>query len=733
MRVLERLTAENLRQNRRRTIVTIVGVALASALILAVAGMVTSFQQMMINWAKSDTGDYHDMYENVPAEDIKYIENHVETESVFYARPIDSKKIDAETYEDFQTNYLHAPYDQSWYEKLDHIEPNAGEKYNVFVRYKTPKKYAEVEENLLETLLRESGLDINVRTNTELLRYEGMVMADAALAALYSLAAIVIAIIVVTSIFVIRNSFSISATERAKQFGMLASIGATPRQIRHSVLFEGIVVAAIGIPIGILLGVVATLILTLVVNLLLDGIVMDDSKVVFSMPIWIFVVTVLLSFVTVLLASLSPAVRAGKMSPIEAIRGNQDLKIKAKKIRSSKLVKRVFGVGGVIAQKNLKRSRKKYRTTVTSIVLSVATFVGLSSFMSYAFEATNLQFGNVDFDFSIISAPRAMGDEVIKRFDLKDYVFYWPASTADATILFMDQANFVKYAKSLGVNAKDYDKVAIMSDCALTVREDGGYERRRVYETAEGENYTAHVITKAEKDGSYREEDVEAIDVPITKVSETAPLAFGSGQTPAIFVSENYYLRDQLHPSELASLFMHDTPELEAVTAYAKELREQNAAFEDANIENVEEIMAMQNRLYLLIAIFLYGFVIVVMLIGVTNIFNTITTNIALRSKEFAILKSVGMTSKEFNRMVRLESLMYSGKALLIGLPLGFLMSYGFYRAFAEAADFGFIVPWGAMLITILAVALLIWTIMTYSVRQVAKQNIIETIRAENV
>ncbi len=733
MRVLERLTMENLRKNKRRTIVTIAGVTLASALILAVAGMVTSFQQMMVNWAKTNTGDYHDMYENVPAEDIKFIENHVETEEVFYSKPVEAKTIGEDTYETYQSSYLHAPYDQEWYEKLEQIEPKAGEKYNVFVRYKTPKDYAKIEENLLATLMDESGLDINVRTNSELLRYEAMVMADAALSALYSLAAIVIGIIVVTSIFVIRNSFSISATERAKQFGMLASIGATPRQIRQSVLFEGLVIAAIGIPTGIVLGVAATAILTGVVNLLLDGIIVDDSKVAFSMPFWVFIVAIVLSLVTVLLASLRPAIRAGKMSPIEAIRGSQDLKIKAKKIRSPKIVQQLFGIGGVIAHKNLKRSRKKYRTTVASIVLSVATFVGLASFMGYSFKAADLQFGGADFDFSIIGAPRAMGDEVIKRFDLKNYVYYWPASTADATVLFMDQTNFEQYAKSVGVNAKDYNKVAIMSDYALTAREEGGYERRRVYETQEGESYTSHIITKAEKDGSYREEDVETVEIPITKVSETAPLAFGSGQTPAIFVSENYYLRDKLYPSELASLFMHDTPNLNEVSDYAKQLREQHAEFEDANIENVEEIMAQQQRLYLLIAIFLYGFVIVVMLIGVTNIFNTITTNIALRSKEFAMLKSVGMTSKEFNRMVRLESLMYSGKALLIGLPLGLLMSYGFYRAFAEAADFGFIVPWNAMLIAVLAVALLIWAIMDYSVRQVEKQNIIETIRDENI
>lgn len=734
MRVLERLTMENLRKNKRRTIVTIVGVTLASALILAVAGMVTSFQQMMVNFAKADTGDYHDMYENVRAEDLKYIANHMEVESVFYSEPVSAKNIgDEEIFDLFQSSYLHEPYEQEWYEKITDLEPKAGKSYNVFVRYRDPTAYTDVEDNILATLMDESGLDINVRTNSELLRYEGMVMSDAALAALYSLAGIVIAIIVVTSIFVIRNSFSISATERAKQFGMLASVGATPRQIRHSVLFEGLVIATVSIPIGILLGVAATAILTGVVNLLLDGILFEDVRVAFNMPAWVFLVAILLSLITVLLASLMPAIRAGRMSPIEAIRGSQDLKIKAKKLHSPRIVHKVFGIGGVIAYKNIKRSRKKYRTTVASIVLSVATFVGLSSFMGYAMKTTDLQFGDVDFDLAVVNAPREMNDELVKHFGLEDYALYWPASTTEATINLMSQSAFENYAKSLGIKADDYNKVAIMSDYALVIKEDGRYVRERVYQTTEGEKYQAEIVTKADDFGKYDEKDLVTVEIPITKVTETAPLAFGSGQTPAIFVSENYYQRNKLHPSEWSSFFVGEIDNADEVAEYAEQLRERNPDYEVSTIQNVGEIMGQQQRLYLLIAIFLYGFVIVVMLIGITNIFNTITTNIALRSKEFAMLKSVGMTTKEFNRMVRLESLMYSSKALLIGLPLGLLISYGFYRSFASAVDFGFIVPWSAMFIAVFAVALLIWAIMTYSVRQVEKQNIIETIRDENI
>ena len=135
----------------------------------------------------------------------------------------------------------------------------------------------------------------------------------------------------------------------------------------------------------------------------------------------------------------------------------------------------------------------------------------------------------------------------------------------------------------------------------------------------------------------------------------------------------------------------------------------------------------------LLFEILIYGFIIVAAIVGITNIFNTITTNVALRAKEFAVLKSVGMTEDEFNRMIRLESIMYTTRALLIGLPIGFLMSYGVSKLFNEAAyGFGWLIPWGSVAICIIAVAVLIASIMYYSVRKIKKLNIIETIREES-
>ena len=150
-------------------------------------------------------------------------------------------------------------------------------------------------------------------------------------------------------------------------------------------------------------------------------------------------------------------------------------------------------------------------------------------------------------------------------------------------------------------------------------------------------------------------------------------------------------------------------------------------------MENIETMAKTQSAIWLVISIFLYGFIAVISLIGITNIFNTITTNMELRQKEFANLKSIGMTKKEFNRMIRLESVLYGGKALIIGIPIGIGLSYLLFKSFGIGYEMTYELPLKAIGISIIAVVVLIWVIMRFSLKKINKQNIIETIRKDNI
>lgn len=284
-----------------------------------------------------------------------------------------------------------------------------------------------------------------------------------------------------------------------------------------------------------------------------------------------------------------------------------------------------------------------------------------------------------------------------------------------------------------------------MNDWTMVAEEAGQYRVERAHpDLRDGDEIDVELIgwsseetlnlDTGESQHSYKTYDTSGnIKLPVTKLIDEKPLGFENYYGTLSFVSEDYYQRDRLDvDDDTFQLFAANIDDVKPIIAYLDEV-EASGRFERIFYDDVKETQAQSRRIYLLISIFLYGFVAVVTLIGVTNIFNTITTNIALRAKEFAMLRSVGMTDREFKRMVRLESLMYVSKALIIGLPIGLLLSYGIYKSLAEAMDFGYIFPWSAVIISIVAVSILIGIIMRYSVKQVEKQNIIETIRDENI
>ena len=163
------------------------------------------------------------------------------------------------------------------------------------------------------------------------------------------------------------------------------------------------------------------------------------------------------------------------------------------------------------------------------------------------------------------------------------------------------------------------------------------------------------------------------------------------------------------------------------------ELAKENNNFKNIGYTNYEDEVKEQNAMVLIVSIFLYGFITVISLIGITNIFNTITTNMNLRSKEFAMLKSIGMTKREFNRMIRLESIFYGLKSLLFGIPLGLAGSYLIYQAFKSGLEFGYKFPIKSLIIVVIFVSIIIGIIMKYSLSKINKQNIMETIRNDNI
>ena len=889
MKVLNELSVKDLKLNKKRSIVIIIGIILSTALICGVAGLVTSFQKTFVETAKKNQGNYHTIFYDVPKDELKYIEENRGVKDYYLSEGIgysylpnvtvttstgaeekpyvniiamdnkflnnmsielqngrlpesdDEIVVSARINQKFKTNYKVGdtitlnvgelkddasdvdeknsqsseneiinttpktykivgiinrptttiePYEAEWFTvitKMQTIKKQA----NIAVLYTNPydyKKNTEYINKMVEVKVGENvdksevtifnGLDkfyrsykYKIKINNELLSYEGASLDDETLKTIYGLGAFIMGIVLVSSVFVIRNGFAISITERLKQYGMLSSIGATKKQIKKSVYFEGFILGIIGIPLGILSGVFAIYILVNVVNYILKDYVSSGTLLTYSMSWVAIVVSVIVSIVTIWLSCRKSAKKASKITPIEAIRSSEDVKLKAKKIKCPKIITKIFKTGGEIAYKNLKRSKKKYRTTVISIIVSVVIFIAISSFIQYGFKMSSAYYTEMNYNYVVygrVSVSKEDTEEYAKeqaknlkiltdisnlpdigefsinksnvfeiemdekhKADLTEYGEKVRASyieySEDSTQKQVDNINIVslskneyeRFLKKIGGNYESYKDGAILIDGSINYI-DGKRQQGNMYKWQKGDTVTGRI-------------DGKNYEIKIVARTEEKPKGILSE-----YISNSYFIVSEDFMNKIGS---YNSSMLYAQSQNASKLdeeveqykQENNLTQTDMYSVNLEESAKAENAIVLVISIFLYGFIAVITLIGITNIFNTITTNMNLRKKEFAMLKSIGMTKKEFNRMIRLESIFYGVKALVIGIPIGIVLSYGMYNVFKNSMEMVYVLPIKAICISIIFVAIVIGIIMKYSMSKINKQNIIETIRNDNI
>ena len=596
--------------------------------------------------------------------------------------------------------------------------------------------------------------------NSILLSMKGYGSNDATNTVIFSLAVIIIIIVMLASVFVIRNSFAISITEKTSMYGMLASVGATKRQIRRNVLFEGFILGLIGIPLGILLGLGVNAILITILNSVL-GDMLNGAKFVFVTPTIPIICAIVLSAVTIFCSSFFIALRASRIPPLVAIRGNKDIKVKNNKpYRTSKLTKKLFGVGGEIASKSLKRSRKKYRTTVISIVVSVAMFIAVSAFMDYGMTYTEHYYGKPDYSYMVSGIDTKQAQTIEKMPEIENYLTvglqYGHVSAdvpvnecgenflydnADGTKSFsvefleFEHDTFVQICRELKL---DYNKVKggvlVYSQVTPDNSESGNSSKpMKLFGKTAPTKFTVH---GNDDNGNELIAGKLKVSSVFDEIPKSADSVIGEGTIfgQGLIIGEQGVISPQLGEHECYITLYANTSNHTSLTNRIESMPSTGDSESYISIFDYEENVRQFNAVMLIVGIFVYGFIGVISLIGMTNIFNTISTNMQLRSKEFASLKSIGMTKKEFNRMIRLESLMYGIKSLIIGIPLGVLGVFAIFSAFSNGnVPMSFVFPWKAILISIAVVFIVVWLIMKYSISKVNKQNIIETIRNDNI
>lgn len=949
MNLMKTLTLKNLKLNRKRTIVTIVGIILATALLSALVTLVSSFQYSMIEYQKQKGGDFHVKFSNVKMSELSEFKNNRNIESTFETMGMGFAKLDGCKNEDKPYAYVMAT-DEAGFErgcfKLiegrmaknedeiviprhlktngridikvgDEITLDVGKRYDsntesvisencayeneaetltdtvtkhykvvgimerpgygmedysaagytfvtysdelaaidngtkseaseadttltVYSRYTKKalrnkdavtadiigvdeKLFAKANNSSVEMSAEESdrflkemeNAKYDIYMNGYLISYECVFPIDGTFKALFTVATVVALIIILTSVYCIKNSFNISITEKIRQYGMLASVGATRRQIKSSVKTEAAMLGVVGIPVGTMSGILASLILVKVVNALSAGWLNFALSFHTSLPA--LILAVILSIATIYFSATGSARRAAKVTPLEAIRNTKEIKIKSAKLKTPAIIGRIWGIGGVISYKNIKRNNKKYRTTVTSIVICSVTFIVISYFMSMAFSVVGMSYASVDYNIGInMSCKKDLDIEKLSELlsgieGAEDYLvgagYYFDVDKPEYTkeygeycgqlyddsedvsqmflITVLDDKSYDKYASDAGiknaaagailVNKGTFDvyneksskyvkeemglykyKAGDTIRCGYNVYEDAADDDNAVEgdtESSTDDNNAVEGGTESgtEDNSGYVDEETinngvrKTVDVTIAGVTDKVPTCYnGYGNTSLLFMNQKGFESlwadgksgNEFKPGNaIYSAYVVAENADEYQDTLEKETAE-NPEYSQISfyVSNMDKQMRDEKSLFTLLGVFAYGLIVVIALIGITNIINTLSTGMELRSREFATLRSIGMTDKQFAGMVRLESVFISVKALVIGVPLGILISY-LLCVMMNRMDDAIIYepPYKAIILCIVVVIMLIYAIMKLSMTKLRHNNIIETIKNENL
>jgi len=870
MNIINKLTLRHLKLNKRRTLVTIVGVIISVAMITAVATISTSFLNLLQRDAIASDGEWHVRYNDVTQAQVDAIRSDEATKALIlsndagYAMLEGSqnrskpylfvKEYNTAGFEHFPIKLMEGRLPQADNEivisaeiaqtakvkygigeqltldigrrvsqeqdetinptfgqydslqkvdgeLLEELEPHETKSYTIVGVIERPgweptwapgytvitytddsllgdnetihasvvvKKVKKSLYSHSEKLASEIGMSKErVSYNNSLLRYYGVTNNDGLNAMLYSLSAVIMSIIMIGSVSLIYNAFAISVSERSRHLGMLSSIGATRWQKRNSVFFEGAVIGLISIPLGIASGLAGIAITFMFINTMEGALGLSGGLVVTVTPMSI-VIACVVSMLTIFISTYMPARRASKVSAIDAIRQSTDVKLTGKAVKTSRLVRKLFGFEAEIGLKNLKRNKRRYQATVFSLVISILLFLTVSYFTDNLKKSVQLSQDGVNYDIELTSRDKELDasfaeavaslQEVSSSSDVKETMIYsWVAEDKLADplkkmagtnelmledgklrhnvfVFALDEQSLKDYASQTGANAEELmdpsaSKAIIVNKISYKDEVAKKYVETEVLHAAVGDSLSLHSVdwdTEAETPFG---------DVKIAAFTDQQPpgaYSYGLSNVNIVVskpVFEKLLEQGQYNNVHIEhSLFLKSSDPMKT----QQNIEELNAE-NDYYLRNVFKYRQQEEQMLLIMSVFTYGFIFLITAISIANIFNTISTSISLRKREFAMLKSVGMTPKGFNKMINYESIFYGIKSLAYGLPISIVVMVLIYRSMMNSFSFAFELPWLSLLYVVVAVFIIVGLAMMYSSSKVKRENIIDAIKQESI
>lgn len=668
-----------------------------------------------------------------------------------------------------------------------HIQPE--DELTVYMRMENPRKIYETLPEIAKSVgfTKDEYGKYGVRYNTYLLNlYAISDKSDTDIEFMMLLVMIITMVLLVmgTFVLIIYNAFSLSANSRMKQLGILKSLGATPKQIKYSVLYEGLVLCVSQIPIGIIIGYIFSNIVVFKINEILS-LIEDYSNIEISFSWFVIIFAISMSLITVLVSAYIPARKVAKVPPLEAVRQNSN-GVKTKKQKYHPIIKKVFGIEGELALVQFSANKRTFRTAVLSLSMCFTLIAGYFSIISiydYASsrnEETTYYDMRLDLDITYEPSDEMM-EKILSLNEVKDSVVRRMIRTS--TYIQSDQESdaFARTGGFSGVNSNKYNVLSRDGKYRIIVNlvglshisfekycEQIGVDAKAYYQEGEGipkgvlldSTYhrpnTSKAIEKipmlnVEKSDTLLIEEKIANDmntdyhfnVEVGAVTEVPPSDLGLNRYSVAFIvpMEIYQqITDNFMPEHLLASKNIEIDLLvgDEVSPQVKETLTQICSYyhgsEDFSVWSLLEEKNNRKLKEMALESSVFAIALMIGAIGLFNAFSTVSNNLKLRRREFAVLRSVGLTPKGMNKMLVLEGMFFGLRPILISIPFLFLICwFMLWTTLITWTEFISFFPIKEILIYAMVMIGTIWISYGLSAKSVKKDNIVDAIKDETV
>lgn len=822
------ITLKYLKENKKRTLFTIIGIILSLSLISGVGFLGLSVRDLLYDNAIKNSGDYEFGFWNVDKKVISILRNDVDLDKVGVITNADSGSYKLGGFEDctiyitsedevclkdiFKTeltegrlpengseliisdeakeylklelndkitlneiNYKNEkeikvgvkeftivgftkesfPSDGTWLNGITFLEKIENNKtYDIKFTVKDNKnKYQTVLSKAKRLNIEEELID----SNNDLLALRGQSEYKGINDVIKGISIFVIIIIMITTIFLIYNTINISITERMAEFGILRSIGATPKQIRNLVIKESLILCLISIPFGVLSGFIGVWI---TVKLLESNISMmfNDSILTVKFYPSIILFTLIIGVITIFIASFGPARKAGKVSPISIIKGSSGGSIK---YYNGKIVRKIFGVEGWVAYKNIRKNSKRFIVTILSLSISLIMFILFTTLnmkrldeLAYI-NKSSLTHGNIYLRKDIVNEVsdkikniNGIDEVYIQPYLWLEYLALDPALITDEfkssygyeSDEFLNNITILGYddnsLKELGVENGLKDGEVIIINSFARYNEDGKLENINISNLEEDDTFKIPVSNFSTLEENFLGlliEDLNndnCIEFKVKKILDKNPFESDYNYDFKIIMSKDFlekintseYIRYEL---KFKYTNINDEKLTESASNEIQSIEEDyKLTLNDLNADN-----KMQQQMWTVINVFVYRFIVIISLIGIVNVVNTISLNILLKKKEFGTLGTIGMSERQLSKMVILEGMLHG----IISSIIGGIISLGLVLIAVKIINFGLTVSnkiyWQPFVIGFTINLLVVLIASLIPLNKLKKMSLVETIR----